>query len=129
MSRLEFLRGNGGDMQVTPLCTTYMHRGRRRYYCLREIKKQLTILMKNLKRFCNVCHSMPNEGLCTKSVPLNHIHWISLYATVIEKFLYLSSLGWLLQEYNFWMGCGFQVWKFHLKISPRKEKFASQGPT
>ena len=24
----------------------------------------------------------------------------------IEKFLYLSSLGWLLQEYNFWMGRG-----------------------
>ena len=28
----------------------------------------------------------------------------------IEKFLYLSSLGWLLQEYNFRMG--FQVWNF-----------------
>ena len=40
----------------------------------------------------------------------------------IEKFLYLSSLGWLLQEYNFWMGRGFQVWKFHLKISPWEEK-------
>ena len=46
----------------------------------------------------------------------------------IEKFLYLSSLGWLLQEYNFWMACGFQVWKFHLKISPWEEKLASQGP-
>ena len=46
----------------------------------------------------------------------------SIYAMAIEKFLYLSSLGWLLQEYNFWMGRGFQVWKFHLKISPWEEK-------
>ena len=46
----------------------------------------------------------------------------------IEKFRYLSSLGWLLQEYNFQMGRGFQVWKFHLKISLWEEKLASQGP-
>ena len=46
----------------------------------------------------------------------------SIYSMDIEKFLYLSSLGWLLQEYNFWMGRGFQVWKFHLKISPWEKK-------
>ena len=40
----------------------------------------------------------------------------------IDKFLYLSSLGWLLQEYNFWMGCEFQVSKFYLKISLWEEK-------
>ena len=40
----------------------------------------------------------------------------------IEKFIYLQSLGWLLQEYNFRMSHGFQVWKFHLKISPWEEK-------
>jgi hypothetical protein len=46
----------------------------------------------------------------------------SLYAMAIEKFIYLWSLGWLLQEYNFQMGSGFQVWKFHLKIIPWEEK-------
>ena len=43
---------------------------------------------------------------------------IPIYVMAIEKFLYLSSLNWLLQEYNFRMARGFQVWKFHLKISP-----------
>ena len=51
----------------------------------------------------------------------------SIYAMAIEKFLYLLSLGWLVQEYNFRMGRGFQVWKFHLKVSPWEEKLASKG--
>jgi hypothetical protein len=46
----------------------------------------------------------------------------SIYVMAIEKFLYLSLLGWLLQEYDSWMGHMFQVWKFHLKISPWEEK-------
>ena len=53
-------------------------------------------------------------------------YWLLLYASIfvmaIEKFLYLLSLGWLLQEYNFRMGSGFQVWKFHVKISLWVEK-------
>ena len=39
----------------------------------------------------------------------------------------LWSLGWLLQKYNFWMGLGFQVWKFNLKMSPWEEKEMPPG--
>ena len=46
----------------------------------------------------------------------------SMYAMAIEKILYLESLGWLLQEYTFQMGRGFQVWKFHFRIRPWEEK-------
>ena len=62
---------------------------------------------------------------------IQKLHWLCvknayscmrIYAMATEKFLYLSSLGWLLQEYNFWMGCGFQVSKFYLKISLWEEK-------
>ena len=42
----------------------------------------------------------------------------SLYAMAIDKYLF----GWLLQEYNFRIGSGFQVLKFNLEINPWEEK-------
>ena len=42
----------------------------------------------------------------------------SIHAIAIEIFLYLFITWWTLTG----MGRGFQVWKFHLKISPWEEK-------
>ena len=60
----------------------------------------------------------------------------SIYAMAIEKFLYLSSLGWHLQEYDFRMGRVFQLWKFsYLKLGlfrnpifSQKRHFAERKP-
>ena len=68
------------------------------------------------------------EGFCLAfQAGQVYVKYLFLYESICIcdghwKFLHLESLGWLLQEYNFQMGRGFQVWKFHLKISPWEEK-------